>query len=75
MGNDSNKGQALMGMAKSATYLFEENISVLTSLISQGYVIRCTGHSLGGGVASLLGVLIKRHLRAKGMRKVRMGEN
>jgi len=69
MGNDSNKGQALMGMAKSATYLFEENISVLTSLISQGYVIRCTGHSLGGGVASLLGVLIKRHLRAKGMRK------
>jgi hypothetical protein len=54
---------------QSATYLFDENIGIIASLVSQGYVIRCTGHSLGGGVAALLGILIKRHFRGKGMEK------
>ena len=63
---ESGGGQALMGMAKSATYLFEENIKVLAGLVGRGYVVRCTGHSLGGGVACLLGILIKGHFKRVG---------
>jgi hypothetical protein len=31
----------------------------------QGYKIRITGHSLGGGIGALLGVLIIKHWRKK----------
>jgi len=56
------KGLALCGMARAATNLFRENMDVLLFLIKNGYRIRITGHSLGGGVAALLGVLVRKHL-------------
>jgi len=55
------QGLALCGMAGAACNLFRENIDALLLLARQGYRIRLTGHSLGGGVAALLGALIKRH--------------
>eukprot|EP00816_Leptocylindrus_hargravesii_P009631 CAMPEP_0196801978 /NCGR_PEP_ID=MMETSP1362-20130617/1728_1 /TAXON_ID=163516 /ORGANISM="Leptocylindrus danicus, Strain CCMP1856" /LENGTH=812 /DNA_ID=CAMNT_0042173173 /DNA_START=702 /DNA_END=3137 /DNA_ORIENTATION=- len=55
------QGLALCGMARAATHLFRENIAVLVHLAKNGYRIRVTGHSLGGGVASLLGALIRQH--------------
>jgi len=42
--------------------LFREHIDVLMFLAQNGYRIRITGHSLGGGVATLLGSLVLRHM-------------
>lgn len=56
------KGLAVCGMATAATNLYREHIDSLLSLSKQGYRIRMTGHSLGGGVAALLGVLVLRDL-------------
>jgi len=58
----NTQGLATCGMARAALYLFRENIEALMSLVEKGYRIRITGHSLGGGVASLLGALVRRHL-------------
>jgi hypothetical protein len=56
------KGLAVCGMATAANNLYREHIDSLLSLSKQGYRIRMTGHSLGGGVATLLGVLVLRDL-------------
>ena len=57
----SGRGLAVSGMARAATTLFREHMDVLLLLASRGYKIRITGHSLGGGVATLLGALVLRH--------------
>mmetsp|Transcript_10857 Transcript_10857/g.17098 ORF Transcript_10857/g.17098 Transcript_10857/m.17098 type:complete len:1210 (-) Transcript_10857:22-3651(-) len=56
------QGVALCGMAAAAVNLFQEHIDSLLYFAKQGYKIRVTGHSLGGGVATMIGVLILRHL-------------
>ena len=61
---DDNNGIALCGMARAAEYLFKENVDVLVKLASEGYMIRCSGHSLGGGVAALLSLLLQNHVNA-----------
>lgn len=57
------QGLALCGMAAAAVNLFREHIDSLVMLAQKGYRIRITGHSLGGGVATLIGVLVLRHLK------------
>jgi hypothetical protein len=57
------QGIALCGMAAAAVNLYREHIDSLMLLAKQGYRIRITGHSLGGGVATLIGVLVLRHLK------------
>jgi len=57
-----SKGLAVCGMASAALNLFREHIDVLLHLVREGYKIRITGHSLGGGVATLIGVLILKEL-------------
>jgi len=59
--SQEGKGLALCGMARASTTLFKENIDALTLLAKRGYKIRITGHSLGGGVAALMGALVKKH--------------
>eukprot|EP00538_Stauroneis_constricta_P012579 CAMPEP_0119560048 /NCGR_PEP_ID=MMETSP1352-20130426/13861_1 /TAXON_ID=265584 /ORGANISM="Stauroneis constricta, Strain CCMP1120" /LENGTH=1432 /DNA_ID=CAMNT_0007607917 /DNA_START=66 /DNA_END=4364 /DNA_ORIENTATION=+ len=59
----SAQGIALCGMATAATNLYREHIDAIVALAKQGYRIRITGHSLGGGVAAMVAVLILRHLR------------
>eukprot|EP00980_Cylindrotheca_fusiformis_P004079 scaffold880_cov132-Cylindrotheca_fusiformis.AAC.75 len=56
------KGLALCGMASAAVNLFREHVDSLMSLAKDGYRIRLTGHSLGGGVATMMGTLILRHI-------------
>ena len=56
------KGLASCGMAGAALNLFRENADSLTYLARNGYRIRIVGHSLGGGVATLLGILMSHHL-------------
>jgi hypothetical protein len=56
------QGLAVCGMATAAVNLYREHIDSLMTLSKQGYRIRMTGHSLGGGVATLLGVLVLRDL-------------
>lgn len=58
------QGLAVAGMAGAALNLYREHIDALLSLSQQGYRIRLTGHSLGGSVAVLLGVLVNRDLLA-----------
>jgi hypothetical protein len=55
------QGLALCGMASAATNLFREHIDALMFFAKQGYRIRITGHSLGGGVATMIGVMAMRH--------------
>jgi hypothetical protein len=57
------QGLALCGMAAAAVNLFREHIDSLVMLARKGYRIRITGHSLGGGVATMIGVLVRRHLK------------
>ncbi|CAB9523288.1 Sn1-specific diacylglycerol lipase [Seminavis robusta] len=59
---NQGNGLAVCGMASAAVNLFREHIDVLLHLTQEGYRIRITGHSLGGGVATLLGVLILKEL-------------
>ena len=54
-------GLALCGMASGASNLFRETADSLLYLALNGYKVRIVGHSLGGGVAALLGELITRH--------------
>lgn len=56
------EGLALCGMAGAATNLFRETADSLLYLAMKGYKIRIVGHSLGGGVAALLGILITQHM-------------
>lgn len=55
-------GLALCGMARAAYNLYRENIDAIYALVKQGYRVRITGHSLGGGVAALLGMLVRQFL-------------
>ncbi len=57
-----NKGLALCGMAGAAMNLFRETADSLIHLARNGYKIRIVGHSLGGAVAMLLGVLMLKHI-------------
>lgn len=57
-------GLAVCGMSRAAVNLFREHIDVLTVLARKSYRIRIVGHSLGAGVATLLGTLVKRHLES-----------
>eukprot|EP00977_Amphora_coffeiformis_P004529 scaffold976_cov161-Amphora_coffeaeformis.AAC.7 len=57
------QGLAVSGMAAAALNLYREHSDCLLQLAKQGYRIRMTGHSLGGSVATLLGVLIRRDLK------------
>ena len=60
------QGLALCGMASAADNLFHEHIDSLLHFAKQGYRIRLVGHSLGGGVATMLGVLVLRHFEQFG---------
>ena len=60
------QGLALCGMASAAANLFHEHIDALLHFVKQGYRIRLVGHSLGGGVATMLGVLVLRHFEHVG---------
>lgn len=57
-----NKGLALCGMAGAAVNHFRETADSLIHLARNGYKIRIVGHSLGGAVAMLLGVLMLKHI-------------
>lgn len=59
------QGLAVCGMTKAAVNLFNEHIDVIAHLASKSYKIRVVGHSLGAGVATLLGTLVKRHLETR----------
>jgi len=61
-----NPGFALSGMAHAANHLFRENVDVFLKFVKKGYRIRIVGHSLGGGVAALLGILMRRTLEQEG---------
>ena len=56
------QGVAVAGMAGAAVNLAREHADSLLMLAKQGYRIRLVGHSLGGAVATLLGVLIYKDL-------------
>lgn len=56
-------GLAVSGMAAAAVNLYREHIDSLLFFAKNGYKIRLTGHSLGGGVASLMAVLILRDMK------------
>jgi hypothetical protein len=56
------QGVALCGMAAAAVNLFREHIDSILYFAQHGYRIRLVGHSLGGGVATLMGMLILKHL-------------
>ena len=51
-------GLAVSGMANAALNLYREHADSLLYMAQQGYEIRMCGHSLGGGVAVLLGALL-----------------
>jgi Lipase (class 3) len=55
----SGQGVAVSGMASAAYNLYREHHVILKLLAQDGYKIRLTGHSLGGSVATLLGLLVK----------------
>jgi len=59
------EGLAVCGMAKAAVNLYREHIDVLSFLAKKSYAIRVVGHSLGGGVATLFGTLLKCHFEAE----------
>lgn len=58
----TGQGLALCGMASAAVNLFREHIDSIIALAKDGYKIRLTGHSLGGGVATMIAVLVLKHL-------------
>ncbi|KAG7346309.1 FYVE zinc finger domain containing protein [Nitzschia inconspicua] len=58
----NGQGLALCGMAAAAVNLFREHIDSILYFAKQGYRIRLVGHSLGGGVATLMGILVLKHL-------------
>lgn len=61
------QGLAVCGMARAAVNLYREHIDALVLLSEKGYRIRITGHSLGAGVATLLGALVLRHIEQSAM--------
>lgn len=63
---DRGQGVALCGMASAASNLFYEHIDSILNFVKQGYRVRIVGHSLGGGVATMIGVLVLRHLEELG---------
>jgi pimeloyl-ACP methyl ester carboxylesterase len=62
-------------MAGAAANLFRETVDPLLYLALNGYKIRIVGHSLGGGVAALLGILLLRHFEKQGIHTRSMSSN
>lgn len=62
----SGQGVAVSGMASAAYNLYREHHAVLNELAADGYKIRLVGHSLGGAVATLLGLLVKNDMPDSG---------
>jgi len=58
------QGLAVCGMATAAAVLYREHREVLLRFLRNGFHLRLTGHSLGGSVASLLGMLLLREVEA-----------
>jgi hypothetical protein len=56
------QGLALCGMAAAAVNIFREHVDSILYFAKKGYRIRLVGHSLGGGVATLMGILVLKHL-------------
>jgi len=54
-------GLTTHGMAESASIIFGEHVDILEGLARLGYLIRLVGHSMGGSVAALVGLLLQRH--------------
>lgn len=50
---------ASSGLGGAAQWLFTETYPHLRRLLDEGYSINLLGHSLGGAVAALLGVLLR----------------
>lgn len=71
----SGKGVAVAGMACAAMNLYREHIDSLLVFAQQGYRIRLVGHSLGGAVAALLGVLVHIDLKSINNTMMRNGVN
>jgi len=63
---DHGQGLALCGMASAASNLFYEHVDSIINFVKQGYRVRVVGHSLGGGVATMIGVLLLHHLEQMG---------
>mmetsp|Transcript_23987 Transcript_23987/g.51859 ORF Transcript_23987/g.51859 Transcript_23987/m.51859 type:complete len:1409 (+) Transcript_23987:314-4540(+) len=61
-------GLALCGMAGAASNIFGETADSLLYLALKGYRIRIVGHSLGGGVAALLGILMLRYFKKQSVK-------
>jgi hypothetical protein len=57
----SSRGMAVCGMARAATNLFHENLPIMEEFWRKGYKITITGHSLGGGIGALLGILMTKY--------------
>ena len=55
----NSQGVAVSGMVGAAMNLFREHVDSLLYLAQEGYRIRLVGHSLGGAVATLIGVLLR----------------
>ncbi|KAL7562019.1 hypothetical protein ACA910_011067 [Epithemia clementina (nom. ined.)] len=53
------QGLAVSGMVGAALNLYREHVDSLLYLALEGYRIRLVGHSLGGAVAALIGVLLR----------------
>jgi hypothetical protein len=68
------QGIAVCGMSNAAVNLYHEHIDSLLFYAYQGYRVRLTGHSLGGGVATLLGVLVQRDLTKQTRVELKKGE-
>ena len=58
------QGLAVSGMVAAALNLYREHVDSLLYLALEGYRIRLVGHSLGGAVATLIGVLLRRDFPA-----------
>mmetsp|Transcript_42595 Transcript_42595/g.54764 ORF Transcript_42595/g.54764 Transcript_42595/m.54764 type:complete len:909 (+) Transcript_42595:96-2822(+) len=68
-----SKTVAVQGMANAAVWLLHEMGDTLNKLVESGHGIVLTGHSLGGGVASLFGILLKNAIPNAQIRVVTFG--
>jgi hypothetical protein len=65
---DSSDRQASSGVGEAAQWLFTEIYPHLRRLIAEGYEVELLGHSVGGAIAALTGVLLRGEGITRGMR-------